>query len=119
MLRLEPGRLGGLFDLALPEPLRQLPETLARIDELLLDDRLLAPFRAHWEQEVLGGLMVSARWGRPTIPMSTYVRLMLIKHHYGWGSEVLVREVADSLHLRCFCGIGLLESVPTSPPSAS
>jgi transposase, IS5 family len=29
--------------------------------------------------------------------MQTYVRLMVLKHRYGWGYETLVREVSDSL----------------------
>ncbi len=112
MLRTEIGYVGGLFDLALPEPLRDLPADLAAIDGLLNDDAMLAPFRAHWDEEVKAGLIGSSRWGRPTIPMATYVRLMMLKHRYGWGYEVLVREVSDSLHLRRFCGIPLHEAGP-------
>lgn len=112
MLRTEAGQIRGLFDLALPDPLRNLPPDLAQMDELLNDDKMLAPFRAHWNQEVEYGLIISAHWGRPTIPMPMYVRLMVLKHRYGWGYEVLVREVSDSLHLRHFCGIPLHEAVP-------
>ncbi len=112
MLRTEADLTGSLFDLVLPEPLRDLPADLAAIDELLRDDAMLAPFRAHWDQEVKAGLISSTRWGRPTIAMATYVRLMVLKHRYGWGYEVLVREVSDSLHLRRFCGIPLHESAP-------
>ncbi len=112
MLRTEAGQTGSLFDLVLPEPLRDLPADLAMIDELLNDDQMLAPFRVHWDEEVKAGLIGSARWGRPTIAMATYVRLMVLKHRFGWGYEVLVREVSDSLHLRRFCGIALHESAP-------
>ena len=111
-LRVETGYDGGLFDVALPEPLRDLPADLAAIDELLRDDAMLAPFREHWDHEVKAGLIGSSRWGRPTIPMATYVRLMVLKHRYRWGYEVLVREVSDSLHLRHFCGIPLHEGGP-------
>jgi transposase, IS5 family len=38
--------------------------------------------------------------------------LMVIKQRSGWGYEVLVREVSDSLHLRRFCRIALTERVP-------
>jgi transposase, IS5 family len=99
MLRTEASQTGSLFDLVLPEPLRDLPADLAAIDELLQDDAMLAPFRVHWDEEVKAGLIGSARWGRPTIAMATYVRVMVLKHRYGWGYEVLVREVSDSLHL--------------------
>ena len=50
--------------------------------------------------------------GRPTIPMETYARLMLVKHRSGWGYETLMREVSDSIHLRRFCRIGLSDRVP-------
>jgi IS5 family transposase len=112
LLRTEADRTGSLFDLVLPEPLRDLPPDLAAIDELLKDDAMLAPFRAHWDEEVEAGLIGSSRWGRPTIPIATYVRLMVLKHRYGWGYEVLVREVSDSLHLRRFCAIALHAKAP-------
>ena len=111
-LRVETGYDGGLFEVALPEPLRELPADLAAIDELLRDDAMLAPFREHWDEEVKAGRICSSRWGRPTMPMATYIRLMVLKHRYRWGYEVLVREVADSLHLRHFCGIALHQDVP-------
>jgi len=112
VLRTEANPVDSLFDLVLPEPLRDLPTDLAAIDELLKDDAMLAPFRAHWDEEVRAGLIGSSRRGRPTVPMATYVRLMVLKHRSGWGYEVLVREVADSLHLRRFCGIALHEDAP-------
>jgi hypothetical protein len=62
-LRVETGYDGGLFDVALPEPLRELPADLAAIDELLRDDAMLAPFREHWEQEVKAGRTPPAIWG--------------------------------------------------------
>lgn len=37
---------------------------------------------------------------------------MVLKARSGWGYEVLVREVADSLHLRRFCRIALTDRVP-------
>jgi IS5 family transposase len=112
MLRTEADQTGSLFDLVLPEPLRDMPADLAAIDELLRDYAMLAPFQVHWDEEVKAGLIGSTRWGRPTIAMATYVRLMVLKHRFGWGYEVLVREVSDSLHLRRFCGIPLHERGP-------
>jgi IS5 family transposase len=44
--------------------------------------------------------------------MALFVRLMVIKQRTGWGYEMLVREVSDSLHLRRFCGLSLTASVP-------
>lgn len=105
MLRLLGEQVESLFDEALPIEVRELPEDLARLDVLLSDPALLAPIAAAWE--------AAARdRGRPTIAMSLFVRLMVVKQRSGWGYETLVREVSDSLHLRRFCGLSLTASVP-------
>jgi IS5 family transposase len=105
MLRLVGEQVESLFDEALPIEVRELPEQLARLDELLSDPALLAPIAQRWE--------AAARdRGRPTIAMALFVRLMVIKQRTGWGYETLVREVSDSLHLRRFCGLALTASVP-------
>jgi IS5 family transposase len=94
-----------LFDEALPVEVRELPEELARLDALLADRRLLEPIERAWED--------SARdYGRPTIAMASFVRLMVIRQRTGWGYESLVQEVSDSLHLRRFCLISLSQRVP-------
>jgi IS5 family transposase len=94
-----------LWDELLPLEVKELPQDLAALDELLGDPALLAPIAARWEQ--------SARErGRPSLAIETYVRLMVIKHRCGWGYETLVREVSDSLHLRRFCRIALDTRVP-------
>src|SRR5262249_61066492 len=77
-----------------------------------MEDKMLDALRAHWQKEVEAGQIKSASWGRPTISMQAYVRLMVLKHRYGWGYESLAKEVSDSLHLRQFCGIPLHEEVP-------
>jgi IS5 family transposase len=105
VLRLAGEQVESLFDEALPIGVRELPGDLARLDGLLSDPALLAPIAACWEQ--------SARErGRPTIAMSLFVRLMVVKQRTGWGYETLVREVSDSLHLRRFVGLSLTASVP-------
>jgi IS5 family transposase len=112
MLRLQGGQVESLWDEVLPEGLRELPEDLARIDALLRDEALLAPVEAHWQREAVARGRSAKGHGRPTIPMQTYVRLMVLKHRFGWGYETLMREVSDSLHLRRFCLIPLHEEVP-------
>jgi IS5 family transposase len=112
MLRLQGGQVESLWDEVLPETLRELPEGLAQIDALLRDEVLFAPIEAHWDREAQARGRSAKGHGRPTIPLQSYVRLMVLKHRYGWGYETLMREVSDSLHLRRFCLIPLHEEVP-------
>lgn len=113
MLRLEAARTATLWETLLPDEIRVLPDDLARLDELLDDPVLCAPFRAHWEREILAGVhRLGLVEGRRTIPMETYLRLMILKHRHGWGYESLVREVADSWHLRRFCLLDIIDRVP-------
>jgi IS5 family transposase len=94
-----------LFDELLPAEVRELPAELAVLDRLLADPRLLAPITQAWECAARGH-------GRPTIPMASFVRLMVVKQRTGWGYETLVREVSDSLHLRRFCLLPLTQRAP-------
>jgi transposase, IS5 family len=94
-----------LFDGVLPIEVRELPGDLTRLDVLLSDPALLAPVGERWEDTARGH-------GRPTIAMSLFVRLMVVKQRSGWGYETLVEEVSDSLHLRRFCGLSLTASLP-------
>src|SRR6266567_9295916 len=91
-----------LWEAMLPAELRELPPELARVDAVLDDDRFLAPFRVR----------LTARIGRPTIPIESYLRLMFLKYRYGMGYETLCKEVADSFTWRRFCRIGLDGRVP-------
>jgi transposase, IS5 family len=105
MLRLTGGQVESLFDQLLPIEVRELPVDLAALDRLLADPRLLEPIQQAWEQ-------TARDHGRPTIPMGSFVRLMVIKQRTGWGYQTLVREVSDSLHLRRFCLLPLTARVP-------
>jgi IS5 family transposase len=91
-----------LWESVLPAELRELPAELGKVDAILDDDRFLAPFRSR----------LTARIGRPTIPIETYVRLMYLKHRYALGYETLCKEVADSFTWRRFCRIGIDGRVP-------
>jgi IS5 family transposase len=112
MLTLRAPQAETLWDELLPLEVRELPEDLARIDELLGDPELLRPIAAHWRREAEETGRAVLTDGRPTIAMETYVRLMVVKQRSGFGYETLVREVSDSLHLRRFCLIPLDERVP-------
>src|SRR5207245_5857215 len=91
-----------LWEAVLPAELRELPAELGKVDAILDEDRFLAPFRSR----------LTARVGRPTIPIETYLRLMYLKHRYALGYETLCKEVADSFTWRRFCRIALDGRVP-------
>ncbi len=112
MLRLQAAGAESLWDALLPEEVKLLPADLAALDELLCDRALLAPIVARWEAEARAMARSSVHHGRPTIAMDTFVRLMVLKHRYGWGYRTLMAEVSDSLHLRRFARIALGERVP-------
>src|ERR1700737_5008557 len=105
MLTRQAGQLETVWDAVFPELLRTLPDELARLDQVLDAPRVLKQFEQHWGRAKLNV-------GRPSIPMVTYVRLMALKHRYGWGYERLVRQVADSFHLRRFCRISIMDEIP-------
>ena len=84
MLRLAGEQVESVFDEALPIAVSALPADLARLDVLLGDPALLAPIAECWGAAGRGR-------GRPTIAMSLFVRLMVIKQRTGWGYETLGR----------------------------
>jgi IS5 family transposase len=71
-----------LWESVLPEVCLRLPAELERVDAWLDDERFFAPFVPYF----------SARMGRPSIPMETYLRLMFLKHRYRLGYETLCAE---------------------------
>jgi IS5 family transposase len=91
-----------LWETILPPGYQDLPRELAAVDALLDDPVFFQPYRVHF----------SALWGRPSIPIETYLRMMFLKHRYGLGYETLCREVADSLSWSRFCRVSLGTRVP-------
>ncbi len=91
-----------LWDAILPECALRLPPGLAEIDAWLDDERFFEPFRPYF----------SARHGRPSIPIETYLRMMVLRFRYKLGFETLCAEVADSIAWRRFCRIPLDQTVP-------
>ena len=77
MLRLAGDQVESLFDELLPAEVRELPAELAVLDRLLAEPRLLTSIEQAWAQTARGH-------GRPTIPMASFVRLMVIKQRTGW-----------------------------------
>lgn len=91
-----------LWEQLLPEEAKVMPPELAAVDELLDDGRFFDPFR-RWFDPV---------WGRPSIPIETYLRLMFLKYRYRLGYETLCGEVSDSITWLRFCRIPIGERAP-------
>lgn len=91
-----------LWEAILPEIALRMPAELARVDALLDDPVFFEPYRAHFDPV----------WGRPSIPIETYLRMMYLKDRYHLGYESLCREVADSIAWSRFCRIPFGEAVP-------
>ena len=91
-----------LWETLLPAQALTMPAELSRVDGLLDDERFFEPFRPFFH----------ATFGRPSIPMETYLRLMFLKHRYRLGFETLCREVTDSITWQRFCRIPLGGTVP-------
>ena len=81
----------------MPAEVLGLPAELTGVDRLLEDPVFIQPFGAPFDPKS----------GRPSIPIDTYLRLMLLKHRYGLGYELLCHEVADSISWQRFCRIPL------------
>ena len=70
MLRLQGDQVESLWDEVLPVEVRQLPDELAAIGELLRDPGLFAPIEAHWRAEAAKRGRSATGYGRPTIPIA-------------------------------------------------
>jgi IS5 family transposase len=91
-----------LWEAVLPAEALVLPDELARVDELLDDAVFFAPFVPYFDR----------CFGRPSIPVETYLRLMFLKFRYRLGYETLCREVTDSISWQRFARISLGTRVP-------
>jgi len=112
VLRVTPDRQRCLLEALLPAGFAVLPGDLAAIDGLLAYGEVYESVRELWRAQDAKLGTSALTEGRPTIPIETFVRMMVLKTRTGWGYERLVGEVADSLHLRRFCEIGLAGRVP-------
>jgi IS5 family transposase len=91
-----------LWEALLPPEVLGLSPELAKVDELLDDQRFFDPFRAHFDPIL----------GRPSVPIEMYLRLMFLKNRYRLGYETLCAEVTDSISWQRFCRIPLGGRVP-------
>ena len=91
-----------LWEALLPPEALIMPAELVAVDRLLDDARFFEPFRKHFDPV----------WGRPSIPIETYLRLMFLKYRYRLGYETLCAEVTDSLSWLRFARIPIGCSAP-------
>src|SRR5215212_8848814 len=95
-----------LFDLV-PALGLELEPVLLRLDALLEDDTLFQLVRLDLAQRYPRTLTD----GRPSTPVEVIVRLLVVKHLYGWSYKQTEQFVSDSLVLRQFCRL-YLEPAP-------
>lgn len=91
-----------LWEALLPAEALVMPAELVAVDRLLDHPRFFEPFRCWFDPA----------FGRPSIPMETYLRLMFLKYRYRLGYETLCVEVSDSLTWLRFCRIPIGERAP-------
>lgn len=84
--------------------LYELDEELKKVDELLDDEQLVAPFEEVFDKSL----------GRPGTPVGVYLRMMYLKFRWGLSYEEVEREVRERLPWRYFCRLSLMDAVPDS-----
>src|SRR5215218_3905732 len=89
-----------LFDLV-PALGLELEPVLMQLDRLLDDDALFQAVKADLAQRAPRSLVT----GRRSTPIEVILRLLFVKHLYGWSYEQTERWVGDSLVLRQFCRV--------------
>jgi len=95
-----------LFDLV-PTLSMALDPVLTQLDHLLDDDTLFQVVKADLARRRPRTLID----GRPSTPVEVILRMLVVKHLYGWSYEATERWVSDSLVLRQFCRV-YAEPVP-------
>jgi IS5 family transposase len=84
-----------------------LDPVLTQLDHLLDDDTLFQAVQADMARRRPRTLLD----GRPSTPVEVILRMLVVKHLYGWSYEATERWGSDSLILRQFCRV-YAESVP-------
>jgi transposase, IS5 family len=87
-----------LFELV-PALSMELDPVLTQLDQLLDDDRLFQALKADLAKRHPRTLID----GRPATPVEVILRMLVVKHLYGWSYEATEQWVSDSLVLRQFC----------------
>jgi IS5 family transposase len=95
-----------LFDLV-PALSLELDPVLTQLDRVLDDDTLFQAVKA----DLAHRFPRTPLDGRPSTPVEVILRMLVVKHLYGWSYEATERWVSDSLVLRQFCRV-YAEPVP-------
>jgi IS5 family transposase len=74
---------------------------LTRLDTLLDDDTLFQTVK----RDLARRFPRTPATGRPSTPVEVILRMLVVKHLYGWSYEATERWVSDSLVLRQFCRV--------------
>ncbi len=91
-----------LWESVLPAEVRRMSRLLEQVHRWLDDEAFFVPLREHF----------SVLFGRPSIPMEVYLRMMFLKFQCKLGYESLCREVSDSISWPIFCRLNFDGSVP-------
>ena len=89
-----------LFDLV-PALGMTMDPVLMQLDTLLDNDALFQTVKA----DLARRFPHTPVTGRPSTPVEVILRLLVVKHLYGWSYEATERWVSDSLVLRQFCRV--------------
>jgi transposase, IS5 family len=84
-----------------PELAEQTDPVLVQLDRLLDEDGVYQPVRG----DLARRYRLTAVHGRHSTPGEVVLRLLVVKHLYGWSSAETVQRVADSLVLRWCCRV--------------
>ena len=85
----------------------EMEPVLTQLDRLLDDDELFERVKGNLSRRYPGTLVT----GRHSTPVEVILRMLVVKHLYGWSYEQTEQWVMDSLVLRQFCRV-YLEKVP-------
>jgi IS5 family transposase len=91
-----------VWEVVLPDASKLWPAALRRIDQLIDDDALVEVIAAALERRY----PKSRRRGRCGTPAEVVLRMLILKHLYGWSYAALEHEVRANLVYRAFARIG-------------
>lgn len=90
-----------------PQLSQAIDPVLTQLNALLADDALFQQVKADLSHRYPH----TTQTGRPSTPIEVILRMLVIKHLYGWSYAQTERWVSDSLVLRDFCRI-YFQAVP-------